>query len=282
MKKIAAIILIGMLLLMTSGCGGQTASESAGTGEKKESTGDVESSEEQKEITQTPVTAVIESDRLIRFEPEFTALDDDNVKIEIFSLEKVIVNEGSENYEYNEYRVNYAVTNKSDSEDVNVYIPQSAASIGAYTVQFSQNVIETKAGKINDTCYFSCISNPNGWSSEGSEHIQSVKDLLDFEADIKVGYLKDSVVQESYDVNVSFTGFEVRDLQSEAEAEQAALKEKYKKVYDALYAQVWYFNGGSETSLNRISFSDSGAEIGQVYFDGNGKHEKESIFCDTN
>ena len=53
-------------------------------------------------------------------------------------------------------------------------------------------------------------------------------------------------------------------------------KEKYKDVYNALASNVWYFNGGSDTTLNRISFTDSGAVIGQVYFDGNGKHENES------
>lgn len=88
--------------------------------------------------------------------------------------------------------------------------------------------------------------------------------------------MKDNIMQESYSVEVSFVGAEVKDMIAEAEAEQAAQKEKYKDVYNALASNVWYFNGGSDTTLNRISFTDSGAVIGQVYFDGNGKHENES------
>jgi hypothetical protein len=58
------------------------------------------------------------------------------------------------------------------------------------------------------------------------------------------------------------------DLES-AEASLALLKE----VAAALDGCTWYFNGGSDTTLNRISFSGTEATIAQVYFDGNGKHD---------
>lgn len=49
--------------------------------------------------------------------------------------------------------------------------------------------------------------------------------------------------------------------------------EQYKDVYSALDGNMWYFNGGSDTILNRISFASDNAKIEQVYFDGNGKHD---------
>jgi hypothetical protein len=58
------------------------------------------------------------------------------------------------------------------------------------------------------------------------------------------------------------------DLES-AEAALALSKE----VAAALDGCTWYFNGGSDTTLDRISFSGTEATIGQVYFDGNGKHD---------
>ena len=275
MKKLILMALISSLLLTAVGCGSQTGG--TGSSGSNAGSGSSEISGNQEEDSQSPsITAIIESEKLIRFEPEYVVVDDDNVKIEITSLTMEIVNEGNENYEYREYKVNYTVTNKNKEQDLNVFIPNAGASVGAYTVEFAQNVIETKGGKINDTCYFNCVDNPNGWSSEGADHVQSVRDLLDFEAEITVGKMKDNIMQESYSVEASFAGAEVKDMIAEAEAEQAAQKEKYKDVYNALASNVWYFNGGSDTTLNSISFTDSGAVIGQVYFDGNGKHENES------
>lgn len=49
--------------------------------------------------------------------------------------------------------------------------------------------------------------------------------------------------------------------------------EKYKDVFAALNGKTWYFNGGSNTVLNKITFNGDKANLGQVYFDGNGKHD---------
>lgn len=50
----------------------------------------------------------------------------------------------------------------------------------------------------------------------------------------------------------------------------------YSEVKTALAEGTWYFNGGSDTVLNNISFSEEEATIGQVYYDGNGKHDNGS------
>lgn len=49
--------------------------------------------------------------------------------------------------------------------------------------------------------------------------------------------------------------------------------DKYGDIVHALGTGTWYFNGGADTILNSIVFSNSAATISQVYFDGNGKHD---------
>ena len=51
---------------------------------------------------------------------------------------------------------------------------------------------------------------------------------------------------------------------------------EFQNVADLLNGGTWYFNGGSNTALNSISFSGSNATISQVFFDGNGRHENGS------
>ena len=72
----------------------------------------------------------------------------------------------------------------------------------------------------------------------------------------------------------------ITDYNDSAAKIQAANKElmyqKYGTVLTALNGNTWFFNGGSDTILNGISFTESDATIAQVYFDGNGKHDNGS------
>ena len=60
------------------------------------------------------------------------------------------------------------------------------------------------------------------------------------------------------------------------EAKTAIMLQKYGDVLDALDGNFWFYNGGNDTTLNRISFSGTTATIAQVTFDGNGKHDNGS------
>lgn len=62
-------------------------------------------------------------------------------------------------------------------------------------------------------------------------------------------------------------------------ANKELMVEKYGPVLQALNGKTWLFNGGSDTILNKISFTDTEAEIAQVYYDGNGKHDNGSNTC---
>lgn len=47
----------------------------------------------------------------------------------------------------------------------------------------------------------------------------------------------------------------------------------YDDVKAKLSGNTWYYNGGSDTTLNVISFGDEAATINQISFDGNGTHD---------
>lgn len=64
-------------------------------------------------------------------------------------------------------------------------------------------------------------------------------------------------------------GSEAEKVQKEAETSN----QDYPEVLSALEGNTWYFNGGSNTILNRITFAGENATIEQVSFDGNGKHD---------
>ncbi len=56
-------------------------------------------------------------------------------------------------------------------------------------------------------------------------------------------------------------------------AKREIMYENYGNVIDLLDGSIWYFNGGSNSTVKSISFSDR-AIIKEVSFDGNGKHTK--------
>lgn len=58
--------------------------------------------------------------------------------------------------------------------------------------------------------------------------------------------------------------------------ERLAAVQNEKAVVEAMEGQVWYYNGGSKTKLNSISFDKKQATVSKVYFDGNGKHDDGS------
>ena len=61
--------------------------------------------------------------------------------------------------------------------------------------------------------------------------------------------------------------------------EVEASNHDYTEVLSALDGNTWYFNGGSQTILNRITFNGESAVLEQVSFDGNGKHDGGSNSC---
>ena len=94
-------------------------------------------------------------------------------------------------------------------------------------------------------------------------------------------YSTASSLLEAGDYEGAIAIFEsIPDFKDSQEKIRSANKElmiqKYGPVLQALNGKTWLFNGGSNTILNKISFTDEEAEIAQVSYDGNGKHDNGS------
>lgn len=63
----------------------------------------------------------------------------------------------------------------------------------------------------------------------------------------------------------------------DSENENTQMKQQYAAVIQQLAEETWFFNGGSNTTLNGITFTEDAATITQISFDGNGKHESGSF-----
>ena len=142
----------------------------------------------------------------IKLNPSYIAIDDDNLKMEIYSVSKTIRNAGSKS-EYITYSIDFSVTNKSKEYDILVSTGMGEACIGPYTVVFGNSNNNVRAGKITEDAGFTVLKYTDGsFSDKGVEHIESVEDLLTFNAIVTVGLLKDNQFVESYQKEISLEG----------------------------------------------------------------------------
>ena len=127
-------------------------------------------------------------DNIIDFDSACTVIDDENLKMQVESVQKEIFNEGKGQLEYITYSINLNIENKNKDHDIDCSVSTESCYIDGYTVVFANDNTKTKAGKKNDTAKYTCTVYPNNEqsSSQGSEHIKSVEDLLTFEAAVNV------------------------------------------------------------------------------------------------
>lgn len=170
-KKISALLLAILIILSFAACGKDKDKEQAET---------ISSQVDAVNLPNTEKTG-----EEIRFEPAYVVLDDENAKVEITKVSATIKNKGRDE-EFTEYEVHLTITNKSEENDFGFNVSTDAAAIGAYTVQFGNSDTRAKAGRINDTCTFSAYKYTNlpDRNTKGAEHIESIDDLLKFNADV--------------------------------------------------------------------------------------------------
>lgn len=166
------------------------------------------------DITTSEVTT---DDNIITFEPAYTVVDDDNLRLQIDSVQKV------EDTEFLQYNINLNIENKNQEHDVDCTVSTDSCSVNGYMVTFGNDGTPTKAGKKNDSAKYTCtISKNNGqFSSDGSEHIKSLKDLLTFEATARVSlydYTGDAyLIVDKYPINISLADAAVEGTSATAE-----------------------------------------------------------------
>ena len=161
------------------------------------------------EIVQTQENENVATDEnIIVFDSPYTVIDDENVMVQIESVEKIVNNEGAD-YEFINYNVNLIIHNRNEVYDINCSVANGASYIGGYTVDFVNGDTKTKAGKNNDAAYYGCTIHTNQpeVSNRGWEHIESLEDLLTFEATVSVSLYKDTgkvhKIYDRYNVDIS-------------------------------------------------------------------------------
>ena len=170
MKKIINLCLSLLMSLSLVGCGGSSSNSNSST---SSSTSDSNTEE-------------------ITISPAYVAAENDDFKIEITSVCSEVNNPGVTDMEYISYRINYTVTNNSEY-NIDTGLSTQDASIGSTMVVVSNANQNTMAGKVNsnaawtidkadDNCK-ACIN------SEGSEAINSLDDLLSFNAQLEVEFI---------------------------------------------------------------------------------------------
>ena len=166
------------------------------------------------DITTSEVTT---EDNIITFEPAYTVVDDDNLKLQIDSVQKI------EDTEIIQYNINLNIENKNQEHDVDCTVSTDSCSVNGYMVTFGNDGTPTKAGKKNDSAKYTCtiFKNNGQFSSDGSEHIKSLKDLLTFEATAMVKVYdytgSANVVIDRYSVNISLADNKTEEVLPNAE-----------------------------------------------------------------
>ena len=90
------------------------------------------------DITTSEVTT---DDNIITFEPAYTVVDDDNLRLQIDSVQKV------EDTEFLQYNINLNIENKNQEHDVDCTVSTDSCSVNGYMVTFGNDGTPTKAGK---------------------------------------------------------------------------------------------------------------------------------------
>ena len=240
MKRILVVFLALTICLLSCACGDATPSKTTGNGFQ---------------VTEAKKDDIIEFDHLI-------LVDDVNVRIEL-------VNFYAENFNWstgaqNEKIVTFQFQNKTDHNILwsteNFYLNNESTY-----VMFNGGVTSLEAGRSGKTSIIIA-------EDTQPEHtaLKSLDELYDLEGTFSIFHkYEDTRKNQSEKVTFSIP----KAMNGEVTEIATPDAEKYGDVIHTLTENTWYFNGGANTILDTITFTDSVATISQVYFDGNRKHE---------
>ena len=241
MKKSLLVFLAAVLCLILCACG------SSPNGKKEDAPSTAQKAED-----------MIEFDNILVAESK-------DVKIELvnFYAEDAHWSAGTQNEKY----VTFRFSNKSGSKILlnadDFYLDNERALIMVLS-----GSISLESGRSGKYTYLVA-------EDTTPEHtaLKSLDELYDLEGSFSGGkYDENGNFDNSIDMEFSIR----KAVNGEVAAVAAPDMEKYGDVVQKLTDGTWYFNGGSDTVLNSIIFSDNTATISQVYYDGNGKHDGET------
>jgi hypothetical protein len=277
MKKTISLTLTAALLCSLCACGGDTASAEPSTSVvssvesvQEESVQETVVPEEAsaEEVSSAEAEEAEETDNdLIEFE-NVILVDNETLTMELvnFYAQDCNWSSGVQNEKY----ITVKVTNKTDHGILlnpdKFYLNDEEA-----WVSITNGSITPDAGK-SGTYSFMVATNTM------PEHtaLDSLDELYGLEGTFDGLNTYDDDNNTSLEVSFSIPDALGAASDGDTVADNAQMKEQYAAVIQLLSEDLWYFNGGSDTILNGISFTEDAATITQVYFDGNGKHENGS------
>lgn len=250
MKKTLALLLAVTMCLSFTACGSSV--------QKKDSSADTNQAIAEKN------SDMIEFDGII-------VADDMNVTIELVSFYSEEINWS--NGAQNEKIISLRFMNKTDHEIVlnpgNFYINDEKVY-----VSMCDGSVSLEAGRAGKYSYLVAEdTNP--------EHtaLKNLDELYALEGSFSGLHIyEDSQKNTRLEVSFSIP----KAINGEVIAMATPDLKKYGNVVNALAENTWYFNGGGDSVLNALTFSDASATIAQISYDGNGKHTgDDNLFAYT-
>lgn len=204
----------------------------------------------------------------IVFEEPIEIVNNENVTVKATRFFREVANEGTQ-YEYVSAGFEIEVENKTDQYDISVW-PKDCSLSDRRVIEFaSWNSSGSVApGKIA-TMYF---------VRSNSEDFEDLNALYELEGNLDLRY----VYENQSNMNLSGeVAFSIPDAVNDISIAEKAVENRsaYADVFKALSGNTWFFNGGEDTILNHITFKESKASLGQIYFDGNGLHDNGTDEC---
>ena len=210
---------------------------------------------------QTETVASASRNEEIALEEPIVIIDNDKVTVKIIRFFREVYNEGTD-HEFTSAGFEIEAENKTESYEI-ILAPRDCSLADRRVIEFASSGNNRVApGKI---AVMKFIKGDNS-------DFDPLDSLYELEGNLDMTVRDDHY---SYSDLGGKLAFSIPDAVKDKEiaAEAGKNREEYRDVFTAVSANVWVFNGGSDTILNVIAFKQNKAAIGQVYFDGNGFHD---------
>ena len=251
MKRICLLIILCLTCTLFAACG----SSSEKTKENNSETAAAANSGEVQESSES------RNEEIIPDEP-ITIIDNDIVKVNVTRFFREVFNEGTDS-EFLSAGFEVEAENKTDEYEVSLY-PRDCSLSDRRVIEFAiwNSNSNVPAGKIA-TIMFSKMNN---------EDFEDLNALYELEGNMDLFVRDEKYSYPDLGGEVPFSISGAKNAEAAA-AEAGKNREEYADVFAAISKNTWLFNGGDDSILNYIDFKESKAAVGQVYFDGNGRHD---------
>lgn len=111
------------------------------------------------------------------------------------------------------------------------------------------------------------------------EKLGNYADSENFRKECDYQKAEDAFTSGDYETAISLYELNPAYLDSEtkiSDAKRALMYEKYGEVIEKMTEGVWFYNGGSDAAVNRLTFTNDQATVIQIVSDGNGTHSGNS------